>query len=353
MMKVFSSTNTDLQAISSALTENLPVKPTFILYFHSTSFDAAAVAALLTKTYPGVPALGCSTAGEIATGKMLDNGLVVAGFDVDEIRQAEVVEIVGDNVKGALTTLTGRFDNIDLTTHVGLILMDGLSGKEEAMMESLGDSSDLTFVGGSAGDDLKFVKTSVAVNGKLTTGAGAMALLHVPAGFDLIKTQSFCTTKTLLTPTIVDRKTRAVLEFNGKPAAQAYAEAVGAASVTDAPNAFMTNPLGLMAGDEPFVRSPQRIDGNKVHFYCSVHEGVELTLLKGMDIVADTGKALSESQYRSLVVFNCILRTLDLKKQGKTDAFGKLFTKPTIGFSTYGEAYIGHINQTATILALH
>jgi len=104
---------------------------------------------------------------------------------------------------------------------------------------------------------------------------------------------------------------------------------------------------------EPFVRSPQRIDGNKVHFYCSVHEGVELTLLKGMDIVADTGKALSESQYRSLVVFNCILRTLDLKKQGKTDAFGKLFTKPTIGFSTYGEAYIGHINQTATILALH
>jgi hypothetical protein len=52
-------------------------------------------------------------------------------------------------------------------------------------------------------------------------------------------------------------------------------------------------------------------------------------------------------------VFNCILRTLDLKKQDKTEAFGKLFVKPTIGLSTYGEAYIGHINQTATILALH
>ena len=142
------------------------------------------------------------------------------------------------------------------------------------------------------------------------------------------------------------------MEFNGKPAAQAYADAVGAASVSDASNAFMTNPLGLMAGDEPFVRSPQRIDGDKVHFYCSVHEGVELTLLKGQDIVADTEKALSGSQYRSLVVFNCILRTLDLKNQGKTEAFGKLFTKPTIGFSTYGEAFIGHINQTATILAL-
>jgi hypothetical protein len=351
-MKVFSTTNIDLQSISPALKESLPGKPTFILYFHATSFDATAIATALTKIYPGVPALGCSTAGEIATGKMMDNGLVIAGFYADEIPRAEVVEIAGDDVKGALSALTGRFSQVDYTTHVGLILMDGLSGKEEALMESLGDSTDLTFVGGSAGDDLKFTKTNVAVNGQLTTGTGAMALLYVPAGFDLIKTQSFCTTGKTLTPTRVDRKTRAVLEFNGKPAAQAYAEAVGAASVDDAPKAFMTNPLGLMDGDEPFVRSPQRIDGDKVHFYCSVHEGIELTVLKGQDIVADTGKALSKSQYRSLVIFNCILRTLDLKNQGMTDAYGKLFTKPTIGFSTYGEAFIGHINQTATILAL-
>jgi hypothetical protein len=192
----------------------------------------------------------------------------------------------------------------------------------------------------------------VAVNGKVITGPGAMALLYVPGGFDLIKTQSFCTTGKTLTPTRVDRKTRAVLEFDGKPAAQAYAEAVGVTSVGEAANAFMTNPLGLMAGDEPFVRSPQRIDGDKVHFYCSVHEGVELAVLKGQNIVADTEKALSQTQFRSLIVFNCILRTLDLKNQGKTEAFGKLFTKPTIGLSTYGEAFIGHINQTATILAL-
>jgi hypothetical protein len=351
-MQVFSTTNTDLHAIYPELQASLHGKPTFILYFHSSGFDADVVGAMLSVAYPGIPALGCSTAGEIATGIMMDGGLVVASFDADEIPHAEVVAIEGDDVKGALTALTDRFAHVDFSTHVGLILLDGLSGKEEALMESLGDSTDLIFVGGSAGDDLKFVKTDLAVNGHITTASGVMALLHVPAGFDLIKTQSFSTTDKTLTPTRVDRKTRAVLEFDGKPAAKAYAEAVGAISAESAANAFMTNPLGLMAEDEPFVRSPQRIDGEKLHFYCSVYEGVELAVLRGQDMVADTKNALAKSQFRSLIVFNCILRTLDLKSQGKTEAYGKLFTKQTIGFSTYGEAYLGHINQTATMLAL-
>jgi len=352
-MKTYSTLNTDLHAVAAELAASLPGKPTFVLYFHSTRFDAAAVAALLSTTFPGVPALGCSTSGELVAGAMLDGGLVVAAFAADEVPKAEVIAISGTDVKSAFAKLTSAFDSVDFSTYVGLILMDGMSGKEEGVLESLGDCTDLTFVGGSAGDDLKFTKTDVFANGQQAAGVGALALLHVPAGFDLIKTQSFCTTGKTLTPTRVDGAARAVLEFDGKPAAQAYAAAVGANSAEAASGAFMNSPLGLMAGDEPFVRSPQRFDGDKLHFYCGVNEGVELAVLKGTDIVADTAAELAKYSFRSLVVFNCILRTLDLKAQGRTEAYGKLFTKPTIGFSTYGEAYIGHINQTATILALH
>ncbi len=52
-----------------------------------------------------------------------------------------------------------------------------------------------------------------------------------------------------------------------------------------------------------------------------------------------------------VVNFNCILRTLELGQKGLTEDYGKVFEKvPTVGFSTYGEQYIGHINQTATML---
>lgn len=52
-----------------------------------------------------------------------------------------------------------------------------------------------------------------------------------------------------------------------------------------------------------------------------------------------------------IVNFHCILRTLDLERQGQTEAYGRIFADiPTIGFSTYGEEYVGHINQTSTML---
>lgn len=55
----------------------------------------------------------------------------------------------------------------------------------------------------------------------------------------------------------------------------------------------------------------------------------------------------------ALINFNCILRTLEMESKGLTQQYGELFTDiPTVGFSTYGEAYIGHVNQTATMLVL-
>jgi hypothetical protein len=135
----------------------------------------------------------------------------------------------------------------------------------------------------------------------------------------------------------------------------AYAEALGV-TVEEAANRFMTNPVGLMVDNEPYVRSPQQFKGNGMVFYCNIREGSELMLLQSGDIVADTkadldAKCRSLGNIRGIINFHCLFRTLELIRKHQTDAYGALFKDiPTIGFSTYGEAYIGHMNQTSTML---
>jgi hypothetical protein len=54
-----------------------------------------------------------------------------------------------------------------------------------------------------------------------------------------------------------------------------------------------------------------------------------------------------------IIDFDCVQRTLELRHQARTEEYAALFSAiPTVGFSTYGESYIGHVNQTATLLLL-
>ena len=93
--------------------------------------------------------------------------------------------------------------------------------------------------------------------------------------------------------TEVKASERKVIAFNHKPAAVAYAEAVGT-TVDKADQFFMSNPVGLCIDDEPYVRSPQRLEDEAMHFYCNVMEGMEMTLLESSDIVEDTRKAVAD-----------------------------------------------------------
>ena len=74
------------------------------------------------------------------------------------------------------------------------------------------------------------------------------------------------------------------------------------------------------------------------------------------DIIKDTKQAIEDKKNEigsisGIINFHCILRTLELEQKGTTEEYGKIFTDiPTIGFSTYGEEYMGHINQTSTML---
>jgi hypothetical protein len=317
----------------------------------------------MKKAFGKTALFGCSTAGELVSGRMLKNSLVAMAMEKDILSDVAVGVVKGigkgAGVEKLFKDFSGHFGEkvaeMNVSEYVGIILVDGMSGAEERLMDKIGDLTNVTFIGGSAGDDMKFKKTWVYADGKVHTDAAVFALMKPAVGFDFIKTQSFNVTKKKLVATCVNEAAREVIEFNNKPAAVAYAEALGT-DVKNASNFFMRNPVGLVMDGEPYVRSPQQIKGENMVFYCNVLQGMELSILDSTDIIADTKKAVDAKLKKlggisGLINFHCILRTLELDSKGLSSDYGLIFKNiPMIGFSTYGEEFIGHINQTSTIL---
>lgn len=365
-MKAVISNSADVRACIAHLQAQVSSPPTLVVFFASSRHDGAELALQFQDAFPVTTVIGCSTAGEISSGAMSEGTVSAMAIPSGIAKRVAAVPLenlrAGGSVHNALEAIASRLgerlQSLDPTTHAGLVLVDGLSGAEERLMETLGDLTDLPFIGGAAGDDLAFKKTYVSIDGRIYGDAAVLAVLELPNGYEIVKTQSFRSRGKALTATRVNEAARSVLEFNGERADLAYARALGIA-VCDLPNHFTRHPLGLMVGDEPFVRSPQRItpDGAIV-FYCNIREGMELEILESTDIVSDTGLAVEShcAKLRAaggLIDFDCILRALELRAGGKCQEYGRLFeTIPTIGFSTYGEEYLGHINQTATMLML-
>ncbi len=352
-----------LRDLAGQLKEN---QPRLVVYFASPLYPIDLLSKRMKEQFPGSQVMGCTTSGEIISGKMLDQSIVVMsiGNDILEDCAIALIEDVNDaaSVAGSVKQLADYYKkplmDLEFEQHGGIILIDGLSCAEEKVMDQIGDLSNLLIVGASAGDDLKFEKTWVAANGKACSNAAVLAVFKSKRVFDVLKTQSFCPLKQVLTATKVNEKTRTVLEFNNQPALDAYAASLGV-SPDEASQRFMHNPVGLMVNNEPYVRSPQKNDGKNMVFYCNILEGMEVAILESGDIVMDTQQAINKQieklgPIEGMINFNCILRTLELKQQNQQDAYGSLFSAiPTIGFSTYGEEFMGHINQTSTILVFH
>lgn len=360
---VFSSKATVEDAVIEIKSLLIDFDVKMLVFFASSSFNPDEISKKIDESFQGAIVFGCSTSGELVSGKMLKNSVVAMAFNSNMIADAkiEVVENIrkdGD-INKAFVSFEKHFkepvSKFDTEKYAGIVLIDGLSTSEETIMDKIGDHTNCTFIGGSAGDDLKFSKTYVYANGIAYTNAAILVMFKSKLVFDIIKTQSFTVLDKKLIATKVDPFTRKVMEFDHQPAVEAYANALGVPK-EKAPNYFMTNPVGLVIENDIFVRSPQRIVEDGIIFYCNILEDMEVSLLQSQNIIIDTKAAIENKKdelgsISGLINFNCILRTLELEQKDQTEAYGKIFSDiPMIGFSTYGEEYLGHMNQTATIL---
>jgi hypothetical protein len=110
-----------------------------------------------------------------------------------------------------------------------------------------------------------------------------------------------------------------------------------------------------MINGQPWIRSPRAVtpDG-AIAFYAQIRPGMEVEVMNPTDLIRDTVAVLEDARAQlgghvsGAVLFNCILRRLELDGARSDDFVASLDGLPVAGFHTYGESWLGHVNQTLT-----
>ena len=360
----------DVVSAVRSLKENLSEieNPGLVVYFVSPMYPVDEVSRLMAEEFPTAQTVGCTTAGEMISNKMLTGSIVAMACGRNSIPRfkIEILENISEDknaVEKALKNMGNYFKTpvsaLSPSRYVGIVMIDGKSQCEEYINEQIGAQTNVIFIGGSAGSNEINNLTYLCVNGKTYTNAAVLLLMEPVDGFSFLKMQSVVLTEKNLIATRTNESERVVYEFNNKPAAEAYADALNV-SVSELQNYFISNPLGLVFDRKNiFVRDANRIiDNGAISFYCSIREGEELTVLQAGDIVSDARRDLEQAWFnnrnlKAIIEFNCMSRMKELYENNQEQKYAALFKSiPTIALGTFGESYIRHINQTSTMLFL-
>jgi hypothetical protein len=360
----------DVPAAAAELAAQLPADGlAMILVFASPSYDPQQFCTELAKVFGDTPICGCTTAGELSPDGWGDNSVVALGFSALDftIVARPLLDLAnfrmedGRRVGSELRQELARNGNGGDEKSFGLLLIDGLCQREEAVMSSIYAALDnIPVVGGSAGDGLRFEKTWVFHGGQAHTDAAVLILLKTSLPFRLLKCDNFEPSTTKMVVTEADIERRIVKEINAEPAAEEYSRAVGIMDTDLDMFSFASHPVLVRAGGAYYARSIQQVnpDGS-LNFFCAVDEGMVLTVANARNPVGTTQELFEETRAEigdvSLYLgFECIFRRLDAEQHQFARDISQLYRENhVVGFHTYGEQYRSmHVNQTLTGVAI-
>lgn len=338
------------------------------IFFSQDVVDPQSLAEAMAEIAPDLSYAGCSTAGEITPDGYGEGRLLAMLFPSDAFEAAATMI---ENVSSpGMEKVAASVDQLRLKLADGqteardqmfaVLLVDGLSRAEEAVTSALyWRLDDIPLVGASAGDNLRFERTTLILNGRVRQDCAIVILVKSRVPFHIFKTENFRPTGQKLVVTASDPDQRRVYELNAEPAAQAYAAAIGIDADALTPASFASHPVVLRIGGEYYCRSIQKLhpDGS-LTFFCAIDDGIVLTLAHPKGMVESTRERLNEveavlGEIDVVLGFDCVLRRLDAQNRQSFRSISDLYqSRRVIGFGTYGEQYRSmHLNQTFTGIA--
>ncbi len=358
--------------------------PKLIVVYASSSYDPHALAAGFALAAPGIPLIGCTTAGEIATSGASEDGVVAIALGGEGL---EVAVGIGGTNDGDLRRAGAQAarcvdalsvdDRTDVhRSRVLLLLSDGLSGDQQEVVrgayEQVGAAVPL--VGGCAGDDLRMETTHQFFGSSVRSGAvlGAALACDGPIGIGI----RHGWTPVGESMSVTSSEGVVVHTLDDEPALDVYLDRLEApAEVRVDPEAFTahaaTRPLGLVRRGREEIRFVATADFEQRTLTCfaEVPQGGQCSIMRGDqqsvlsavdDAMRDAVAPLGDGAPAAVMVFDCIARkgVLGAGVAEEVDRIATLASgAPVAGFYTYGEiARVsgagGFHNQTLVVLAI-
>lgn len=339
-----------------------------ILLFASPRADLAGIAAAAARVWPGVPVVGCTTAGEISAdgyveGQIVAMALPAAHFavrtllltDLDRLpRETLVAEPIRlrAQLAAAHPAWPGEF---------GFVLVDGLSLMEDELASALAMGlGPVPLFGGSAGDGLRFAETLILHEGQVHRNAAVLSFIRTACAVKVFSLDHMVPSDVRMVVTEADPRQRIVRSINAAPAALEYARLLGKDPGQLTTFTFAAHPVVVRLGDQHHVRSIQRMlpNGDLV-FFSAIDEGLVLRLAEPMNMarhLEDGLSALSQGAApAAILACDCILRRIEAEEKQMYGELSRILQRHRVtGFSTYGEQ-VGplHVNQTMTGVAIY
>jgi hypothetical protein len=380
-MRVGRSSDPDAFAAGAAATRGALDQPDakLLLVFAAHTYDARRLLDGIGSVGAGVPLVGCSTAGEIATDGPGDAGVVVVALGGHELSVATAASSADQGLRAAGAGAAACQQRVSPRRHqVLLLLTDGLAGDQQEVVRGAYGvvGAGVPLVGGCAGDGLEMRRTVQLHNGDvLENSVVAVALSSDrPLGIGVRHGWRKVGEPMLVTQSADNR----VHSLDDRPALDVYLNRLGSPAETWYDHAAftrfaLTHPLGMSRRNaEPQVRFVADADFEQRSLACIAEvppgglvwfmEGDDESVLAATDAACrDALASLDGAPPAGVLAFDCIARRGVLGDVGITAEIQRVASHvggaPVAGFYTYGEiartkGLHGFHNQTLVVLAV-